>query len=73
MLKTFTADDLYHAVRDAITRSADQAAVAEHEIVLAHAGLSKLAMTLELSGTRRVRMLDLIVAARNLRRVTSPD
>lgn len=73
MLKPFSADDLYHAVRDAITRSADLAAVAEHEIVLAHAGLSKLAMTLELSRTMRVRMLDLVVAARELRRVTSPD
>jgi DNA-binding response OmpR family regulator len=68
MLKPFTADDLYHAVRDAITRSADLTAIAEDEIVLAHAGLSKLARALQASRTMRVGTVDLVVAARELRR-----
>jgi hypothetical protein len=33
LLKPFTADDLYHAVRDAITRATDLTAIAEAEIV----------------------------------------
>lgn len=66
--KPFTAEDLYHAVRDAITRTADLAAVAEKEIVRAHAGLSKLALALEASRTSRVQLIDLVVAARELRR-----
>jgi DNA-binding response OmpR family regulator len=70
MLKPFSAEDLYHAVRDAITRAADLITAAEHEIVLAHAGLSSLAAALELSRTMRVQTLDLVVAARELRRVT---
>ena len=69
MLKPFTADDLYHAVRDAITRSADLTALAEREIIQAHAGLSKLAAALETSRTMRVHTLDLVVAAGELRRV----
>lgn len=68
LLKPFTADGLYHAVRDAITRATDLAAVAEAEIVRAHAGLSKLALALEASRTMRVQTLDLVVAARELRR-----
>jgi DNA-binding response OmpR family regulator len=74
MLKPFTADDLYHAVRDAITRATDLSAVAEAEIVRAHAGLSKLALALQASRTTRVGTLDLVVAARELRRaVAGPD
>ena len=69
--KPFTPDDLYHAVRDAITRATDLAAVAEAEIVLAHAGLSKLAAALEASRTMRVQTLDLVVAARELRRAAA--
>jgi DNA-binding response OmpR family regulator len=69
MLKPFTSDDLYHAVRDAITRSADLTTIAEQEIVQAHAGLSRLAQALEASRTMRVHTLDLVVAARELRRV----
>jgi DNA-binding response OmpR family regulator len=69
MLKPFSAEDLYHAVRDAITRSADLTAIAEDEIVLVHAGLSKFAKTLEASRTVRVHTLDLVVAARELRRL----
>lgn len=69
MLKPFTTDDLYHAVRDAITRSAELAAAAEEEIVQTHAGLSRLASALEASRTVRVHTLDLVVAARELRRV----
>jgi two-component system response regulator ResD len=68
VLKPFTADDLYHAVRDAITRTSDLAAVAETEIVKAHTGLSQLALALEASRTTRVQMIDLVVAARELRR-----
>jgi DNA-binding response OmpR family regulator len=68
LLKPFTADDLYHAVRDAITRVTELSAVAEAEIVQAHAGLSKLAKALEASRTMRVQTLDLVVAARELRR-----
>jgi DNA-binding response OmpR family regulator len=74
VLKPFTADDLYHAVRDAITRATDLAAIAEAEIVRAHAGLSKLAMALEASRTMRVQTLDLVIAARELRRAAArPD
>lgn len=69
MLKPFTADDLYHAIRDAISRSADLAAAAEEEIVKAHAGLSRLASAVEDSRTVRVHTLDLVVAARELRRI----
>jgi two-component system response regulator ResD len=68
MLKPFTPEDLYHAVRDSITRAADLAALAETEIVRAHAGLSKLALALEASRTMRVQTIDLVIAARELRR-----
>jgi len=73
MLKPFTAEDLYHAVRDAITRSADLLAAAEHEIAEAHAGLSRLATALEASRTMRVQRLDLVIAARELRRIKGAD
>ena len=73
MFKPFTPDDLYHAVRDAITRSADLTSVAEAEIVLAHAGLSRLAQALEASRTTRVHILDLVVAARELRRIKEQE
>lgn len=69
MLKPFTSEDLYYAVRDAITRNADLAAAAEEEIVQAHTGLSRLARALEDSRTVRVNTIDLVVAARELRRV----
>ena len=71
ILKPFTADDLYHAVRDAITRTSVLAAVAETEIVRAQAGLSQLALALEASRTTRVQMIDLVVAARELRRASA--
>jgi CheY-like chemotaxis protein len=71
LLKPFTPDDLYHAVRDAISRATDLGAVAEAEIVRAHAGLSKLALALEESRTMRVHTLDLVVAARELRRAAA--
>jgi DNA-binding response OmpR family regulator len=70
MLKPFTPDDLYHAVRDAITRAKDLAAAAETEIVRAHAGLSQLALALEASRSMRVQTVDLVIAARELRRAT---
>jgi DNA-binding response OmpR family regulator len=69
MLKPFTAEDLYHAVRDAITRAADLTATAEDEIVRAHAGLSRLATALETSRTMRGQMQDLVVAAQELRQM----
>jgi CheY-like chemotaxis protein len=69
MLKPFTAEDLYHAVRDALSRAADLAALAEAEIAHAHARLSRLAAALEASRTMRVQMLDLVVAAHELRRI----
>jgi hypothetical protein len=68
LLKPFTADGLYHAVRDTITRASDLSAIAETEIVRAHAGLSKLALALEASRTMRVQTIDLVIAARELRR-----
>jgi DNA-binding response OmpR family regulator len=71
LLKPFTSEDLYHAVRDAISRSADLTAAAEAEIVRAHAGLSQLALALDASRTVRVHLLDLVVAARELRRATA--
>jgi hypothetical protein len=67
MLKPFTSEDLYHAVRDAISRATDLAAIAEAEIVRAHAGLSKLALALE---AIRIQTVDLVVTARELRRAT---
>ena len=69
MLKPFTSTDLYHAVRDAISRSADLILAAETEIAQAHAGLSRLASVLEASRTTRVNTVDLVIAARELRRV----
>ena len=71
LLKPFTPDDLHHAVRDAISRSTDLATVAEAEIVRAHAGLSKLALALEKSRTMRVQTLEIVVAARELRRAVA--
>lgn len=68
MLKPFTAEDVHHAVRDAITRATDLAALAESEIVRAHAGLSKLALAIQESRTARVQLVDLVIAARELRR-----
>jgi len=73
LLKPFTPDDLYRAVRDAISRATDLGAVAEAEIVRAHAGLSKLASALEESRTMRVQTIDLVVAARELRRAAAQD
>jgi hypothetical protein len=72
LLKPFAANDLYHAMRDAITRATDLAAIAEAEIVRPHAGLNKLALALE-EGTMRVQILDLVVAARELRRAVGPS
>jgi DNA-binding response OmpR family regulator len=69
MLKPFTAEDLYHAVRDAITRAADLTAIAEEEIVRAHASLGRLATALESSRTMRGQMQDLVAAAQELRRM----
>jgi DNA-binding response OmpR family regulator len=69
MLKPFTAEDLYHAVRDAITRAADLTAIAEDEIIRAHTGLSKLATALAASRSMRGQLQDLVAAAQELRRM----
>ena len=69
LLKPFTADDLYRAVRDAITRATDLAVAAEAELVRTHGELSQLALALDASRTMRVQTLDLVVAARELRRM----
>jgi CheY-like chemotaxis protein len=69
MLKPFSADDLSHAVRDAITRATELTRIAEADIVQAHAGLSRLAQALAASRTIRVHAQDLVLAARELRRV----
>jgi hypothetical protein len=58
-------------VRDTITRGTDLAAVAEAEIAPAHAGLSELALPLEASRTMRVQTIDLVIAARELRRAAA--
>jgi two-component system cell cycle sensor histidine kinase/response regulator CckA len=68
VLKPFTPEDLYLAVQDAITRAKDLVALAETEIVRAHAGLGKLAQALEASRTMRSQTTDLVRAARELRR-----
>jgi CheY-like chemotaxis protein len=73
MRKPVTTENLYHAVRDAMTRSADLVAAAEHEIEEAHARLSRLAAALEASRTMRVQRLDLVIAARELRRIRGSD
>jgi hypothetical protein len=52
-----------------LSRATDLSAIAETEIVRAHAGLSKLALALEESRTLQVQTIDLVVAARELRRV----
>lgn len=67
MLKPFTTAALYHAVRDAITRSFNLILSAEQEIAHAHAGLSRMAKALEASRTTRGQTLDLVIAARGLR------
>jgi DNA-binding response OmpR family regulator len=68
MLKPFTPEDLYHAVRDAISRATNLAAMAEHEITEAHARLSNLAAALEASRTIQGEAQDLVRAAQELRR-----
>ena len=73
MLKPFTSEALYHAVRDTVTRSADLIASAEQEIAQAHAGLSRMAVALEASRTMRGQRLDLVVAAQTLRRMKMPE
>jgi DNA-binding response OmpR family regulator len=69
MVKPFTAEDLFYAVRDAITRAADLTAIAEDEIVRAHASLGKLATALEASRSMRGQIQDLVAAAQELRRM----
>ena len=67
LYKPVSPEDLFHAVRDAITRAADLVAAAEHEVARAETGLSRRAQVLLESRTIRVRTLDLVIAARELR------
>jgi DNA-binding response OmpR family regulator len=67
--KPCSADELYLAVQAEITRAKDLVALAESEIVRANAGLSGLALALKESRTMRLQMVDLVAAARELRRI----
>jgi two-component system, OmpR family, response regulator ResD len=73
LLKPFSADDLYVAIRREMTRAADLTAMAERDIAQAHAGLSKLAIALQESRTARAQIVDLIAAARELRHAAAPS
>jgi hypothetical protein len=58
----------------AIARATDLAAIAEAAIVRAHAALSQLTLALATSRPMRVQTLDVVIAARELRRVAAgPD
>jgi DNA-binding response OmpR family regulator len=65
--KPFSEDELCLAIRAELTRAADLRAVAESEIVLASAGLSRLALTLQENHAARWQSVDLVAAARELR------
>jgi DNA-binding response OmpR family regulator len=67
--KPFSADELYVVVQAEITRAKDLVALAESEIVRANAGLSGLALALKESRTLRLQSVDLVAAARELRRI----
>ena len=71
LIKPFTADGLYLAIRREITRSADLLAIAEAEIRQAGTELSQLAAALQESRTSRAQVVDLIAAARALRQVVA--
>lgn len=71
LVKPFSADDLYVAIRREITRAADLMVVAERESAQVHGGLSKLAVALQESRTARGQAVDLIIAARELRAVAA--
>jgi DNA-binding NtrC family response regulator len=66
--KPFTAAELYSTVRDTLSQAADLKARAQLEIMEAHETLSRLAAQLETSRATRKQMLDLVAAARALRR-----
>lgn len=71
LVKPFSADDLYVAIRHEITRATDLMAIAEDEIAQVRAGLSNLAVALQESRTARGQAVDLIAAARELRAVAA--
>jgi DNA-binding NtrC family response regulator len=66
--KPFTATELYDAVRNTLSHTADLMALAEAEIARAHTGLSRLAAALEASRPTRKTIQDLVAAARELRK-----
>jgi DNA-binding response OmpR family regulator len=69
--KPFGADELYLAVRAEITRATNLKALAESEIARANAGLSQMALALQESRTVRLQLVDLVAAARELRRIAT--
>jgi DNA-binding response OmpR family regulator len=71
LVKPFSAEELYVAIRREISRATDLMVVAEHEIGQLQAGLSTLAVALQESRTARGQAVDLIAAARELRAVAA--
>jgi len=66
--KPFTAPELYDAVRSTLSHTANLMALAKSEIARARAGVSSLAAGLEASRLTREQTLDLVAAARDLRK-----
>jgi uncharacterized membrane protein YccC len=66
--KPFTATELYGAVRETLSHTADLMELAESEIARTHESLSRLAAALEASRATRKQMLDLVAVARDLRK-----
>jgi DNA-binding response OmpR family regulator len=73
LVKPFSADDLYAAIRREITRATDLMLVAEDEIGQAQAGWSTLAVALQESRTARGEAMDLVTVARELRALAAAD
>jgi DNA-binding response OmpR family regulator len=69
--KPFSADQLYLAIRAEITAATNLTALAENEIVQANARLSRQALVLQESRTAQLQLVDLVTAARELRRIPS--
>jgi DNA-binding response OmpR family regulator len=70
--KPFTVPELCGAVRKTLSHTAHLMALAESEIARTHENLSKVAAALEASRRTRREMLDLVAAARELRRSDRP-
>ncbi len=67
LVKPFSAEDLYAAIRREITHATDLIVVAEDGIGQPPAGLSTQAVAPQESRTARAQVVDLIAAARELR------